>query len=44
MRSAAAIAQLRDGTSTNEIQTAVQDAVTPLVREFESMRVRAERR
>jgi excisionase family DNA binding protein len=39
---AAAIAQLRDGASANEIQTAAQNAVIPLVREFESVRVRAE--
>jgi hypothetical protein len=44
MRAAAAdaIAQLRDGASANEIQTAAQNAVIPLVREFESVRVRAE--
>ncbi len=39
---AAAIAQLRDGASANEIQTVAQHAVASLVREFESVRVRAE--
>lgn len=44
MRAAAAtaIAQLRDGASTNEIQTTAQNAVALLVRDFENVRVRAE--
>jgi excisionase family DNA binding protein len=38
----AAIAQLRNGASANEMQLAAQNAVAPLVREFESVRTRAE--
>lgn len=39
---AGAIARLRDGASGTEIQTAAQNAVAPLIREFESLRIRSD--